>query len=1126
MKNYGIKIQRSLFAAFLIAALLIGFAGLPSVQAVELLDRHVALPNAFASSPAGGAMTATSADFNTGTGAWRSANQLIEYYIDPTLPPYSFGTIKVSDIDSVSYLTKNGDALAVNFGFYIYTAGTKYGWYQERLIAEPMYSINYADPADTWNTWNTAAGPNQLAFYDSHYSAMGFYYGPTLADIQAAPITWSEWDTVTGSATPIDYRNQTVKFFKFGTGSAWAANFDGLIDTIQINLKNGDSLSIDLEETVSTVYVDDDWSRFGIGQDPDGDTGPAKGIGLDAASSIQQGIDMASAGGTVNVYPGSYSETAVNRTVLDLGGTYQFGLFFDADKPGLTVQGVDASGTVISNYTDVAANVTTNATNNFGPSGVFVEGDDVTLSGVRILPNTTGDNKTIEVIGNNFSLEASVIDVTGGGSVYLNDWRFDTDANESYVQSYTILNNLFTQDASLDIASGAGYTGPVAGRLIQGNRFEYTADAYWPAISFSGNSVVPWFTDPVNGATITGNTFVGTTQHIRARGGYDNATFDWVGYRANNTFEKTVVAFVGATNEVRSYEYETSYGTMDNVRRLTASIQFGVDDAIDGDTVDVSAGTFTEQVVISEDVLLQGADGASIIQAFNAMPSCFSLPSVANNRPVVCVKDTDNATITGFTVDGLGLGNTNNRFYGIAFRNAGGTVQDSVVRDIRNTPFDGVQHGVGIYAYNDDATARTLHILDNTITGFQKNGITTNASATNPLIVDIQRNTVTGQGATTITAQNGIQVNTPAGSGVVADNTISGIAYDNTDSATKWVATSILNFYSDVETTGNVITGAHMGIYYYEGRGLIEDNDLTIEKIGVYAYGINAADPPQAVPSPIDSPVSKKATAAVSSAAPVNAVEIAHNTLTFEGTDHSSTYAIEADAGYGANDLAVDMHHNTIQNFEYGLVFFQCTEDCGMGVFESISAVSNNLTDNEIGIYFGGAFPTDVVPVIHHNRIFGDVTTDSGLINDLAVEINAENNWWGCNAGPADMECLGTTGLVDADPWLVLTFTADQTKLIPGGVIHLTADLSQNSAGADTSAQGAVMDGLLINFDTTYGTLDPLSAGLVNASTATTLSVPAPVTVTSATVWALFDNQTVEIVFGGQYYLFLPIISR
>ena len=872
-----------------------------------------------------------------------------------------------------------------------------------------------------------------------------------------------------------------------------------------------DALEIGFQGGTTTLFVDD--------------TAQAPGTG----SAIQEAIDLAPAGGTVNVFPGSYGETAANRTILDLGGVYQFGLFFDADKPGVTVQGVDASGAPVTGYADVAASVTTNATNNFGPSGVFVEGDNITLSGVRILPNVGGDNKTIEVIGDNFSLKASVIDVPGGGSVYLNDWRFDTDTDVSYLQGYSILNNLFAQSASLDITSGAGYTGPVAGRVIQGNRFEYTPDAYWPAISFSGNSVVPWFTDPINGATITGNTFAGTTQHIRARGGYDTTTFDWLAYRANNTFEKSVLAFVGNTTEVRSFEYPTSYGTMTNVRRLTTSIQFGVDDAIDGDTVDVSAGTFTEQVIVSEDILLQGADGASTIQAFDAMPSCFTTPSSANNRPVVCVKDTNNATITGFTVDGKGLGNTNNRFYGIAFRNAGGTVQNNTVRDIRDTPFSGTQHGNGIYAYNDDAIARTLHILDNAVTGFQKTGIATNASDTNPLTVDIQRNTVTGQGATDITAQNGIQVNAPAGTGVVADNVISGIAYDNTNATTKWVATSILNYYTNLDTTGNIITGAHMGIYYWEGRGLIENNDLTIEKVGVYAYGINAADPPQAVPSPFDSPVSTQLASngtGINAAVLVSPVEVAHNTLTFSGTDKTATYGIEADAGYENNDLAVDVHHNTVNGFEYGLAFSQCAADCGLGVFESISAVSNNLTDNTFGIHFDGPIPARVIPVIRHNRIFGDVATDAGLVNDLTVEINAENNWWGCNAGPADAACVGITGLVDTNPWLVLTFTADQTNLIPGGAIYLTADLSQNSAGLDTTALGSVMDGLLIDFDTTYGTLDPLSLGLVNASTATTLTVPAPATVPSAKVWAEFDNQIVEIVFGGRYYIFLPLIFR
>ncbi len=845
-------------------------------------------------------------------------------------------------------------------------------------------------------------------------------------------------------------------------------------------------------------------------------------------STIQAAVDAASAGDTVNVYPGNYTEIAADRYLFDNSGPYQFGLFIADEKSGITLQGVDTNGAVITAYADVVANVTTNATNNFGPSGVFVEGDDVTLSGLRILPNVGGDNKTIEVIGENFTLENSVIDVTGGGSVYLNDWRFDKTADESYLKSYAIRDNLFAQNASLDIASGAGYSGPVTGRVIEGNRFEYTVDGTWPAISFSGTSVVPWFTDPVNGATISGNTFVGTAQHIRARGAYDNATFDWLSYRANNTFEKTVVTFVGTTNEVRAFEYSTSYGAMTNVRRIGAAIQPEVDIALAGDTVDVSAGTFTEQVTISKDILLQGADGASVIQAYANMPVCFTTSYA--HRPIVCVKDTANATIQGFTINGLGLGNTNNRFVGVAFRNAGGTIQDNTILDIRDTPFSGAQHGVGIYAYNDDATARSIQVLDNTLTGFQKTGIALNGSDTNRLTVSVQRNTVTGFGATSVTAQNGIQVWAPAGKGLVADNTITGIAYDNSVRNDGYVATSILNYYTNLNTTGNIISGAHMGIYYYDGRGLIANNDLTIEKVGVYAYAIEAADPPQAVPSPYDAPTAPAGISTPSGidepASALSPVEIANNTLTFSGADNTATYGIEADAGFDLNDLAVNIHHNSITGFDNGLVFYQCDQNCSSSVFDSITVVSNDLLDNTIAIYFYGPIPQDVIPVIHHNRIFGDVTTGSGLVNDSAIALTAENNWWGCNAGPADAACLGLTGPVDADPWLVLSFTADQTQLIPGAQINLTANLIRNSNGEDTSLLGRLLDGVPVDFTATYGSLGLNSTTLVGATATNTLAVPDPVNVTSATVSAVVDNQTVDILFGGRYYIFLPLIQR
>src|SRR5262249_9632332 len=127
--------------------------------------------------------------------------------------------------------------------------------------------------------------------------------------------------------------------------------------------------------------------------------------------TIQQGIDTVSPGGTVNVRPGNYDETATGRTITASNGgpngPHQFGLFVSRGQSGITIQGVDSSDTAITNANNVVAHITTNATNNFGYSGVFVEGDNVTIRGLAIGNNTPGpQNKTIEVIGDAFTLDA------------------------------------------------------------------------------------------------------------------------------------------------------------------------------------------------------------------------------------------------------------------------------------------------------------------------------------------------------------------------------------------------------------------------------------------------------------------------------------------------------------------------------------------------------------------------------------------------------------------------------------------------------------------------------------------------------------------------------------------------
>ena len=279
-------------------------------------------------------------------------------------------------------------------------------------------------------------------------------------------------------------------------------------------------------------------------------------------SSIQSAIDAAVAGTVIDVYPGRYHEVAAARTVVVLGGSHQFGLFID--KSDVTIQGVDTTGRRIGAWSKVQAFITTDATNAFGPSAIFVQGDNVTLSGLGIGSNAGGLNKTLEVIGDNFALEHS--DITDlQGSIYINDFRFDATQNTSHVRSYLIEGNNFRDGVSVDVASGAGVSGPASGRLIVGNTF--VNSKAFPSISFNGAGTgIKWFTHPVGGATIDGNIFINTfasddtgelmrAGHILARGVYERSQLDWSGILASNTFNQAYATGPRPPEMLREFAY-------------------------------------------------------------------------------------------------------------------------------------------------------------------------------------------------------------------------------------------------------------------------------------------------------------------------------------------------------------------------------------------------------------------------------------------------------------------------------------------------------------------------------------------------------------------------------------------
>jgi hypothetical protein len=53
---------------------------------------------------------------------------------------------------------------------------------------------------------------------------------------------------------------------------------------------------------------------------------------------------------------------------------------------------------------------------------------------------------------------------------------------------------------------------------------------------------------------------------------------------------------------------------------------------------------------------------------------------------------------------------------------------------------------------------------------------------------------------------------------------------------------------------------------------------------------------------------------------------------------------------------------------------------------------------------------------VNNNNIYGNAPY--GLRNDSTSTVNAENNWWGCTAGPGAGVCDAVMGLVDYTPWL------------------------------------------------------------------------------------------------------------
>ena len=170
-----------------------------------------------------------------------------------------------------------------------------------------------------------------------------------------------------------------------------------------------------------------------------------------------------------------------------------------------------------------------------------------------------------------------------------------------------------------------------------------------------------------------------------------------------------------------------------------------------------------------------------------------------------------------------------------------------------------------------------------------------------------------------------------------------------------------------------------------------------------------------------------------------------------------------------------------------------------------VTVVGNDLTDdgNDFGVRVGDGASSGPVEV-HQNRIVGFT---AGAVGDDATDpIDAEDNWWGCNAGPNQPGCDTTAGEVTADSWLVLTVSPTKDKIRKGRSTKVKGSLRENSDG-DVLSPSLFPDGVDVAFTETKGEVDPATAPTEEGLAKTVFTGRSP---GKATITATLDDESAD----------------
>ncbi len=262
------------------------------------------------------------------------------------------------------------------------------------------------------------------------------------------------------------------------------------------------------------------------------------------------------------------------------------------------------------------------------------------------------------------------------------------------------------------------------------------------------------------------------------------------------------------------------------------TIQAAIDHSSNGDTINVAAGIYDEQLIINTDITIQGAGDSTVIQpSQDTVDDWFvnfnRAPGGDPNTAAIIVTDDDatSVTVKDLQIDGSLVGSGPDEadgFFGILYRSTSGVIDNVTVHDIETALYG--DNAIYISSLEEIVT---VEVKNSDISTYGKNGITGNFDG---LTVNIHDNVVAGIGDTPDIAQNGIQIGFGA-TGSVLGNTVS----DN-------FCTEVTTCLED-PTTSPVADGA-AGILLYASSGTVEvaENTLSGNQFGIWTVASDAVN--------------------------------------------------------------------------------------------------------------------------------------------------------------------------------------------------------------------------------------------------------------------------------------------